>query len=390
VIVDLHAHYPMHFVPGKRAAVGKLAREAGELRLRDRVRAWLVNLASRFANWRNLLSGPRVRLEYVREGEVQVVLSVLYSFFDEIDVGRGPRPRSGYVATLERQLQLVEERVAEHPEEASVAHDQAELAAARAAGRLAVIHCVEGGFHLGPDPAAVAGIVKRLADHGVAYITLAHLIWREVATDAPALPFLSDDEYRHWFPQPDAGLSDLGRAVVRAMVANGVLVDIAHMSDRARDETFALLDQIDPDRAVPVFASHAGYRFGTQEYMLPDPALRSIAERNGVVGLIFATHQLDDGLPRRRPRLSPRARFQASIDELCRHIDAICEATGSHRHTAIGSDFDGFIKPTLPGIEDMRAMRRVEAAIRKRYGSADGDLICSGNALRLLDAGWHG
>jgi hypothetical protein len=38
----------------------------------------------------------------------------------------------------------------------------------------------------------------------------------------------------------------------------------------------------------------------------------------------------------------------------------------------------------------MRAMRRVEAALRKRYGSADGDLICSGNALRLLDAGWSG
>ena len=97
-----------------------------------------------------------------------------------------------------------------------------------------------------------------------------------------------------------------------------------------------------------------------------------------------------DGLPRRRPHLSPRARFNASIDELCRHIDAIHGATGSHRHVAIGSDFDGFIKPTLPGIEDMRAMRRVEAALRKRYGNADGDLICSGNALRLLDAGWAG
>ena len=29
-------------------------------------------------------------------------------------------------------------------------------------------------------------------------------------------------------------------------------------------------------------------------------------------------------------------------------------------------------------------MRQVEAALRKRYGNDDGDLICSGNALRLL------
>jgi microsomal dipeptidase-like Zn-dependent dipeptidase len=124
--------------------------------------------------------------------------------------------------------------------------------------------------------------------------------------------------------------------------------------------------------------------------MLPPEAITKIKERDGVVAIIFATHQLDDGLPKRRPHLSPRARFQASIDELCAHIDAIHKVTGSHRHAAIGSDFDGFIKPTLPGIEDMRAMRRVEAALRKRYGNVDGDLICSGNALRLLDAGWRG
>jgi microsomal dipeptidase-like Zn-dependent dipeptidase len=210
-----------------------------------------------------------------------------------------------------------------------------------------------------------------------------------VATDAPALPFLSDEEYAQWFPQPATGLTDIGVAAVRAMVKHGVLVDVAHMSDRARNETFALLDKLDPEKAVPVFASHAGYRFGSQEYMMPPDAITQIKERDGVVGLIFATHQLDDGLPKRGKKLSPRARFQASIDELCAHIDAIHRVTGSHRHVAIGSDFDGFIKPTLPGIQDMRAMRNVEAALRKRYGNEDGDLICSGNALRLLEAGWR-
>jgi microsomal dipeptidase-like Zn-dependent dipeptidase len=391
VIVDLHAHYPMHVVPGKRPSVGRIARVAEDLDLRDRIRVWLINLASRFGNWKSFFSGPRVRVEYMREGEVQVVLSVLYSFWDEVDVAHGPIPRRGYLHTLEAQLDTIETRIrTKHAQEAAVAHDHRELAAVRAAHRLALIHCIEGGFHLGPDPNAMEEIVERLAKLGVAYITLAHLIWREVATDAPALPFLTDEQYAQWFPQPNEGLSDIGRAAVRAMVKHGVLVDVAHMSDRSRDETFALLDTLDPDHSVPVFASHAGFRFGTQEYMLPQPALEKIKQRDGVVGLIFATHQLDDGLPRRRPHLSPRARFNASIDRLCRHIDAIHDATGSHRHVAIGSDFDGFIKPTLPGIEDMRAMRHVEAAIRRRYGSADGDLICSVNALRLLAAGWRG
>jgi microsomal dipeptidase-like Zn-dependent dipeptidase len=277
VIVDLHAHYPMHIVPGPRGSVGKLVRAADDLAMSDRMRAWLINLASRFANWRNFLSGPRVRIEYMREGEVQVVLSVLYSFFDEIDVGDGPLPRARYLPTLERQLRTVEQRVSErHPDEASVVHDHHELTAAQQSRRLAVVHCIEGGFHLGPDPAKVDAIVAELASLGVAYITLAHLIWREVATDAPALPFLSDEQYDDWFPQPAEGLSDIGRAAVRAMVRHGVIVDVAHMSDRARHETFALLDELDPERSVPVMASHAGYRFGTQEYMLPPDALEAI------------------------------------------------------------------------------------------------------------------
>ena len=54
------------------------------------------------------------------------------------------------------------------------------------------VHCIEGGFHLGATPEEVTAHVHELADRGVAYITLAHLFWRRVATNAPALPFLPD------------------------------------------------------------------------------------------------------------------------------------------------------------------------------------------------------
>jgi len=66
----------------------------------------------------------------------------------------------------------------------------------------------------------------------------------------------------------------------------------------------------------------------------------------------------------------------------------LAEITGSHRHTGIGSDFDGFIKPTMGGLESMSDMRTLEEALRDRYGSADAEAICSGNALRVLRAGW--
>jgi microsomal dipeptidase-like Zn-dependent dipeptidase len=114
-----------------------------------------------------------------------------------------------------------------------------------------------------------------------------------------------------------------------------------------------------------------------------------------VVGLIFAQHQLNDGLrgPDARRlgfRVGKGRRFEQSFEVLSRHVDRIREVTGSHRHTAIGSDLDGFIKPTLAGFEDMRDMAALERALRERYGEEDGELICSGNSLRVLTSYWAG
>jgi membrane dipeptidase len=395
----------MHIYPEARTRVGRrLRRSHGFWRLlRSRSRAWfrafLIGLASLFINYRSIFSGPRVRMSYMRKGEVGVTLSVLYSFFDEVDLDHGVAPERDYIETLIEQMDVVEAHVAEHhSREARVTSNPERLADARRAGKIAVVHCVEGGFHLGGDAEQVRRAVARLAERGVAYITLAHLIWRGVATDAPALPFMSDAAYREWFPQPEEGLSHLGEAAVRAMHDQGVLIDLSHMSERSLEDTFALLDELDPDRSTPVFATHTGYRFGTQEYMLATPTIERIKERDGVVGLIFAQHQLNDGLvdgPQAPsapppPRLPKPRSFEDSVALLRTHIDRIREITGSHRHTAIGSDLDGFIKPTLPDLEDMRDMARLQHALRGAYGEEDAELICSGNAMRLLTEHWGG
>ncbi len=36
---------------------------------------------------------------------------------------------------------------------------------------------------------------------------------------------------------------------------------------------------------------------------------------------------------------------------ICSHIDKIAEITGGYEHVALGTDFDGFIKPTMGGLE---------------------------------------
>jgi microsomal dipeptidase-like Zn-dependent dipeptidase len=386
MIVDLHAHYAMHLVDKRERLWKLLWTPRGRARLRDRARALLVGLASRFGNYRSWFSGPRVTLTSLREGHVRVVLSVLYSFFDELELGEQypARPKRAYLESLLGQLELVEDDLEKHHRGTAVAvPGPHQLAEALAGERVAFIHCVEGGFHLGPTSADVDEAVRTLARRGVAYITLAHLVWRHVATNTNALPFMSNGRYRRWFPQPEEGLSDLGRAAVTAMLREGVLIDLSHMSGRSLADTFDLLDALDAGKSRPVLASHACFRFGSQGYGADEPTLRRIAERGGVVGLIMAQHQLRDGVPRQRGR-----GFKASFAVIRAHVDRIAQITGSHEHVALGSDFDGFIKPTMAGLQSMTDMARLEEHLQIEYGQTNAKLICSGNALRVLEAGW--
>jgi microsomal dipeptidase-like Zn-dependent dipeptidase len=383
MLVDLHAHYPMHLQPSER----QLAHERLRQWEREWFRAHVVRLLSRLFNYQARGDEPGVTLPEMAAGDVGVILSPLYLAFDEIDFARpyGARPRRGYFTDLLDQLRLVEEDVEEQGKgdvRARVAHSHGELTAALDCGEHALIHAVEGGFHLGHDEQEVRDNVAQLAQRGVAYITVAHLFWRGVATNAPALPFMPDWLYGLLFPQPQqVGLSPLGRAAVNAMVDHGVLVDVTHMSERAMMDTFELLDERDPRRQVPVIATHMACRFGSYEYNLSNEAICRLAERNGLLGLIACEHYISDGA-----RSNPPG-FEASFELMCHHIDHIVDLTESDEYVAFGSDLDGYIKPALPGIERLGEMRRFQEHLNHRYGER-AEAFSSGNALRVLKAAW--
>jgi microsomal dipeptidase-like Zn-dependent dipeptidase len=380
VLVDLHAHYPMHLLPDAE----QRTHEKLLTWLRRRWQARFVSLISLVFNYQGPGDSPSVTVELMREGDVGVALSVLYVPLDEIDLGRryGAPPADGYFADVLAQLQLVEEDVASHGDEVALARSPAELDALIRQGRLALIHCIEGGFHLGDSEQAVREHVRTLARRGVAYITVAHLFWREVATNAPALPFLPDRLYNLAFPQPPEGLSALGRAAVEAMADEGVLIDITHMSQRSIDDTFALLDA--RDRPVPVIATHMACRFGKLGYCFSDETIAKVAEHGGVLGCILCEHYIGNGV-RRRVRS-----YADSFDALCAHIDRVREVTGCFDFVAIGSDLDGYIKPALPGLEHMGHMRALQQSLRDRYGAEAAGKISSENALRVLRSAWRG
>jgi microsomal dipeptidase-like Zn-dependent dipeptidase len=365
VIADLHCHFPMHLVHAElephgaglwRTALGELEQQA-------------FDLAARAINSPDWDGGFRVDLAGLQAGGVGLVCSVLYWPPAELLPGDAGRPKPGSFEHLLRQLDDVEAHLADQV----VVRTTADLD--RVDG-LRFVHCVEGGFHLGGDAAAMDANVAELSSRGVLYVTLAHLVFRGVAANAPAIPPLTDAEYRAVFHQDDGiGLTDLGRAAVAAMVAHRVLVDVSHMRQDALDDTFALLDELDPGRALPVIASHVGARAAApepQDYNLAPDTMRRIAARAGVIARILAAH------------LFGHAEDEAAARAIvAAHVRAIHDALGTHDHTAIGTDLDGFIKPTLTGLQRAADLARLETWIREDFPEA-ADAILHANADRVI------
>ncbi|HEX4344009.1 MAG TPA: membrane dipeptidase [Solirubrobacteraceae bacterium] len=385
-IAELHCHYPMQLLsapyPAPPGDTGRWSRWL------DRRRARLMWSLSRRFNFTNRHTSWRVRFEGLVEANVQIVLSALYDpMYEFISRPCISTPRAGAFARLEVQLDQVENEL-QLSDPGALRHvvvtSQAQLEEALARRCMAFVHCVEGGFQLGTITDEITTNVATLAQRGIAYITLAHLFYRGIAADAPAIPMIPDRWYDRMFCQGgDVGLTELGRAAIAAMYEHGILVDVTHMRADALAQTFALLRDLDREHradptAYPVIASHAGYRFGTQAYMLDVHTIEEIARRDGVIGLILARHQLQDGL-------ADANVIEHTFQTLASHIDRIYEITGSHRHTCIGSDLDGFVKPTMSGIESSRDLTSLARWLDRRY-KGDAEAIRFGNALRVIGA----
>jgi len=216
-----------------------------------------------------------------------------------VDAGRRNEAGKGR-EDLEALITAVEADVRAR-DDAVIVHNWHELDDALLTDKVILIHSVEGGFHIGHTPEAIRANIAKLADRGVAYITVAHLFFRQIATNAPALPFITDDVYNKLFPQKSTDtVVKLGEALIRAMAEKHILIDITHMSHRAIEATLGLLDRIELEtgatRKIPVIATHTACRFGKSEYNITDYQIEAVARRNGLIGLITCTHWMADGL----------------------------------------------------------------------------------------------
>ena len=204
-MIDLHIHFPMRLLGGVEAPRDVIE---GMTKVRGRedgkLRAAVLAIAARLLNFRDWDGSWRVTPQLLERGEVTIACSVLYRPFSEMDLDEpfAAPPESAYYPKLIDLLDATEREVERN------GHVVVRTAADLQDARMRFVHCVEGGFHLGATPEQVTAHVHELADRGVLYITLAHLFWRRVAANTPALPFLPDAIYNLVFPQnKDAALS---------------------------------------------------------------------------------------------------------------------------------------------------------------------------------------
>lgn len=227
---------------------------------------------------------------------------------------------------------------------------------------------------------------------GVRYVTLTHNGDNEIADSAA--------EGRKW-----NGLSPFGREVIAEMNRLGMIVDIAHASDK----TF--WDCLECSKA-PIVSTHSCCRaLANHRRNMTDEMIKAMADKGGVIQINFypvfisdefAKTLAESGLenkeyiedewiadPLNEQKLNA---WNAVLDEyaaldrpsykvVADHIDHAVKA-GGIEHVGIGTDFDG-IEVTPKGLENISKLPVLFDELRRRGYSEDQiEKIAGGNFLR--------
>lgn len=168
----------------------------------------------------------------------------------------------------------------------------------------------------------------------------------------------------------DTGLTELGRDFCERVYTNGALVDVSHLSDKG----FTDLLPIAKKHGAPIVATHSNARaVAKHPRNLTDAQLRVIGETGGVAGLNFHSPFVNGST-------------DATLNDVLAQLDHMIKIAGVD-HVAIGSDFDGGIKPA-EGLGDASMLPALAARLKKK-GMSEEDIlkVFSLNALRVL--GWR-
>lgn len=253
-----------------------------------------------------------------------------------------------------RMLAAVRDALAANPDKAALATTPEEAIALKEKGLTAVFLGMENALPLGKD----LSLLRYFYRAGVRYVTLTHNGDNEICDSAA--------EGKRW-----GGLSPFGREFVAEMNRIGMLVDIAHCSDK----TF--YDCIEVSSA-PIVSTHSCCRaLCSHRRNLTDDQLRALAAKGGVCQInfypVFLSDDYNEELDLNRP----------GVKDVVDHIDHAVKVAGIEA-VGIGSDFDGIDEAPL-GLDDISRIGLVfDEMARRGYSEDEIELVAGRNFLRVL------
>ena len=177
------------------------------------------------------------------------------------------------------------------------------------------------------------------------------------------------------------GLYPPAYPLLEALSSAGIELDLTHAADVA---FWQLLDAWDG----PVHASHCNCRaLVPGQRHLSDDMIQAIADRGGVIGMVFAEPMLNPTWDFDNPGSFSGSVAQRPMAAVIDHIDHICQLTGNADYVSLGTDLDGgFGREWAPTDYDTIAdLQRFVGMLEARgYSSAERDAIAHGNMLRFL------
>jgi membrane dipeptidase len=257
-----------------------------------------------------------------------------------------PVAHRGNARVIDEQIDLLD---------AHVASDRGRLRKVRTADEVERAHR-EGftGALLGIEGAhALDGQLDRVdhfARRGVRYLGILHFSANEAGFPAYGRGRRDDEGLTRW-----------GKELVERCEAAGVIVDLAHVNRRG------FLDACRMATRPPV-VSHTGVTGAFRHWRnIDDEQLRAVADKGGVVGIIFC----------------PRFLGGNAVDDVVRHVRHVIDVAGEDA-VALGSDWDGFIVPTTDLRDAARLPLLTDALLAARMGEGTIAKLLRGNALRVL------
>ncbi len=294
------------------------------------------------------------------------------------------RDGNSLLMTLE-QIDLVRAMIKRYPDTFELALTAADVKRIHAAGRIASLIGVEGGYAIENS----LNVLRQLYQRGARYMTLTHsanLDWADSATD----------DARH------GGLTPFGEEVVREMNRLGMLVDISHVSPET------MTDALRVSRAPIIFSHSSARAIADHPRNVPDDVLRMTAANGGVVMVNFYPSFI---VPASAKRSTERTKYKqqleieiadadarkqaltrwenshpldtGSIHDVVDHIDHIVQVAGID-HVGLGSDYDG-IDAVPKQLEDVSTYPRITQELLNRgYPAGHIRQILGLNCLRVL------